>query len=109
MKGGRKMDKKESMNILDECINWLQNASGVQIETMQNIYKEEKKKFSSNSDGIEILLPSQMRYDKFVVEEDRFDFPSKKVKTMIENNSVMKYCKNEFNEANINELEDFAA
>lgn len=103
------MDKKESMNILDECINWLQNASGVQIETMQNIYKEEKKKFSSNNDGIEILLPSQIRYDKVVVEEDRFDFPSKKVKTMIGNNCVMKYCKNEFNEANINELEDFAA
>ncbi len=109
MKGGRKMDKKESMDILDECINWLQNASGVQIETMQNIYKEEKEKFLLNRDGIEILLPSQMRYDKFVVEEDRFDFPSKKVKTMIENKGVMKYCKNEFNEANINELEDFAA
>ncbi len=58
MKGGTKMDKKVSMNILDECINWLQNASDVQIETMQNIYREEKKAFFPKEDGIEVLLPS---------------------------------------------------
>lgn len=65
--------------ILDECIDWLQNASDEQIRKMQSIYKEEKKNFSSNSDGIEILLPSQM------------------------------YCKSEFNETYINGLESFAA
>ncbi len=103
------MDKKVSMNILDECINWLQNASDVQIETMQNIYREEKKTFFPKEDGIEILLPSQMKTDKFIVEKEKVDIPNKKVKVAIENNDVMKYCKNEFNEANMNEWEDFAA
>lgn len=110
MKGGRKMDKQVSMNILDECINWLQNASEEQIETMQNIYREEKRKFHSKENGIEILVPSQVEIgSKFMVEEEKVDIPNRKVMTTIENNDVMKYCKNEFNEANVNEWEDFAA
>lgn len=107
MKGGRKMDKNQSMNVLDECIKWLQNASGAQIETMQNIYKEEKKKPISNEESIEILLPSQMEKDKF--EKEKIDIPIRKVKSTIEDNDEMKYCKAEFNEANVNDWEDIAA
>lgn len=103
------MDKKVSMNILDECINWLQNASDEQIETMRNIYREEKKAFISKEEGIEILLPSQMEMGEVIVEEEKLDIPYKKLKTAIENNDVMKYFKKEFNEANMNEWEDFAA
>jgi len=55
------MDKKVSMDILDECISWLQNASDVQIETMRDIYREEKKVFIPKEEDLEILLPSQMK------------------------------------------------
>lgn len=107
--GGMEMDKKVSMDILDECINWLQNASDVQIETMRDIYREEKKAFIPKEEDIDILLPSQGKMDKFIVEEEKINIPNKKVKTAIENNVAMKYCDKEFNEANVNDWEDIAA
>ena len=103
------MDKEVSMDILEECINWLQNASPVQIETMRNIYKEEKKAFVSKEEDIEILLPPQMKMDKNILEEEMVNIPNRKVKAAIENDVLMNYCNKEFNEASVNNWEYIAA
>ena len=105
----RKMDKKVSLSILNECINWLQNASDVEIDKMRDIYREEKEKFFSSDSDIELLLSTQVGDSKFFEEEEDIDIPSIKVKTAIDNKAEMRYCNKEFNDANISEWEDFAA
>lgn len=102
------MNKNESMDILKECKKWLENASDKQIEKMRDIYKEEKENSYFEND-IEIILPSQMKDCENNVEEETIDFPNRKIKNLTGSNNMMRYCDNEFNEANINEWEDFAA
>ena len=94
---------------MNECINWLQNASDVEIDKMRDIYREEKEKFFSSDSDIELLLSTQVGDSKFFEEEEDIDIPSIKVKTAIDNKAEMRYCNKEFNDANISEWEDFAA
>ncbi len=34
------MDKQESMDILNECLEWLEHASSEQVQMMQKVYNE---------------------------------------------------------------------
>lgn len=107
LKGVEKMDKKKSLAILDECIQWLENASDLEIKRMQEIYHDEKKS-SSNNDEIELLFPVEMKAARVVFEE-KFQIEDIKILSPIIVENELKYVESEFNEAIVNEWEDFAA
>lgn len=108
LKGGEKMDKKKSLDILDECIKWLENASELEIKKMQKIYNDEKKNSSYDNDEIELLLPSKIEMNRVILEE-KFAIQDMKIVPPIVTKHELKYVENEFNEAIVNEWEDFAA
>lgn len=108
LKGGEKMDKKKSLDILDECIKWLENASELEIKKMQKIYNDEKKNSSYDNDEIELLLPSKIEMNKVILEE-KFAIEDMKIVPPIVTKHELKYVENEFNEAIVNEWEEFAA
>ena len=98
------MNKQESMDILNECIDWLENASSEQVRMMQKVYGEEKNRFFFGGEVAGILLPSQVD-----TVQETIHFPNKKGKTLFGNNGAIQYCKDEFQEINITADEDFAA
>lgn len=108
LKGGEKMNKKRSLDILDDCIKWLENASDLEIKRMQEIYNDEKKNSNYNSEEIELLLPATMETATEVLEE-KFEIEDIKIVPPIIIEDELKYVEDEFNEAMVNEWEDFAA
>lgn len=74
---------------------------------MQEIYHDEKKS-NSNNDEIELLFPVEMKAARVVFEE-KFQIEDIKILSPIIVENELKYVENEFNEAIVNEWEDFAA
>lgn len=108
LKGGEKMDKKKSLDVLDECIKWLENASELEIRKMQKIFHDEKKNSSYDNNEIELLLPSKIEMNR-VISQEKFAIKDMKIVPPVVTKHELKYVENEFNEAEVNEWEGFAA
>lgn len=87
------MNKNESLNILDECIVWLENASDSDVKKMREIYQKEIEKDSET-----IVLEK--------IKSINLDYV--KVKPYM-NKQKLNYKDKEFNESALNSWEHIAA
>lgn len=51
------MDNKDSILILEQCMQWLETATEEQKEKMRRIYREETRKQQAGDGGMEIMFP----------------------------------------------------
>lgn len=107
------MNKNESLDILQACIDQLSTANEEEIFNMRNIYMEEMKNFTSHYNDIEILLPYDINEsctceDLIVIEEGAY-FKDIVIKPTPEKKMLNDFNKKPYNESILNELEGAAA
>lgn len=56
------MNKRQSLDILDQCINWVKDASDTDVENMRKIYREETQKVNSMKDDSLFLMPDDIPF-----------------------------------------------
>ena len=61
------MNKRQSLDILDQCINWVKDASDKDVENMRKIYQEETQNALSIEDNSLCLMTEDI---PFVVFDD---------------------------------------
>ncbi len=54
------MNKRKSLDILDQCINWVKDASDKDVENMRKIYQEETQKTFSKEDNRLCLMTEEI-------------------------------------------------
>lgn len=97
------MNKIDSLDFLQACIEQLNCANETELQKMKQVYKDEKTRWKDYFDEIEIVLPE---YDVSLE-------PQKTALDKIVVNNVEKekltYSTNDFYESSYNEFEEFAA
>lgn len=82
------MNKRQSLDILDQCINWVKDASDTDVENMRKIYREETQKVNSMKDDSLFLMPDDI---PFVIFDDDHSYIVQGMEQAVLEETIKKY------------------